>query len=361
MNAYDTSGAEYSLTETSICGGEGTLYEVDRNHSQYAKIFKAEKRTKGREAKILEWEKKFSQGLLSTGFTGQIVLPQKCLYTSKTCQNTSTFAGYLMEKLVGFRTLQNVYTENDLNYMQKVWVARNLCILTNTVHSFGDGIIIGDYNADNVAVFMSTGTAKFIDVDSFQFILHKNNRKILCPCTVGVPEFMAPEICRRLKSEKADLESIDQGPDNPLFTKYTDYYSLAFHIFALLMNGSSPYASMANMEEIALHRSKTVSDVDIDRLKAAERGEFIFARKILFRKPPEYAPKYEILPKGLRTLFERAFIAGSKDPTKRPDAAEFYNALDEYLKLLERRDCGHYLSSHYTGDCEWCRLQNLKH
>lgn len=65
---------------------------------------------------------------------------------------------------------------------------------------------------------------------------------------------MAPEISRRLKKEKSDLESVDQGPDNPIFNKYTDLYSMAYHVFALLMNGCSPYASMANMEELSQHR-----------------------------------------------------------------------------------------------------------
>jgi len=56
MIAYDTSGKSYSLTETNLGGGEGKLYSVANYTELYAKIFKSEKRTKGREAKILEWE-----------------------------------------------------------------------------------------------------------------------------------------------------------------------------------------------------------------------------------------------------------------------------------------------------------------
>ena len=89
------------------------------------------------------------------------------------------------------------------------------------------------YNADNIVIFPQTSTAKFIDVDSFQLTIHRSNKRILCPCTVGVPEFMAPEIARRLKKEKTDLENVDQDADNPVFNKYTDLYAMAYHIFAL--------------------------------------------------------------------------------------------------------------------------------
>ena len=56
-----------------------------------------------------------------------------------------------MEKQTSFKVLKDVYVENDLSYAQKVWAARNLCILTNRVHSAQRGITIGDYNADTVS------------------------------------------------------------------------------------------------------------------------------------------------------------------------------------------------------------------
>lgn len=69
---------------------------------------------------------------------------------------------------------------------------------------------------------------------------------------------------------------------------------------------------MANMEELSQHPSWNVSSVDIDQFHAAEKGEFVFARHFLFKKAPDYAPKYSILSKKLQKLFERAFIDGAK-------------------------------------------------
>lgn len=360
MIAYDINGRSYSLNESNLGGGEGKLYSVANHPELYAKIFKEEKRTRGREAKILEWEYMFEANELDKNFSDQVVIPRKCLYSQKSGQNIQTFLGYLMEKQTSFKVLKDVYVENDLSYAQKVWAARNLCILTNRVHSAQRGITIGDYNADNIVIFPQTSTAKFIDVDSFQLTIHRSNKRILCPCTVGVPEFMAPEIARRLKKEKTDLENVDQDADNPVFNKYTDLYAMAYHIFALLMNGSSPFASMANMEEISQHPSKNVSSIDIDQFHAAEKGEFVFARHLLFKKAPEYAPKYKMLSPELRKLFERAFIGGAKDPTVRPDAMEFYNALTEYFQSLKKCECGHYMPSNYKGECEWCRINRAE-
>ena len=360
MIVYDTTGRSYSLRETNLGGGEGKLYAVDGINNLYAKIFKKEKCTKGRELKILEWERMFQNGLLKIDFCSQIVVPRKCLYSTPNRQNTGAFVGYMMEKQNNFLALDEVYTTQDYDYFQKVWVARNLCILTNLIHSMGKNYVIGDYNPDNVALFMSGSTAKLIDVDSVQMsAFDKQGREILLPTSVGVPEFLAPEIGRRLKAEKTDLENVYQSPDKPLFTIYTDYYALAYHIFYLLMN-SAPYASGVDMQELAKHPSHTVSHVEINRLQAAEKGEFIFARKILFRRPQKVAANYNMLTSRLKKLFEQTFIEGAKDPTCRADAIDFYEALTEYMNKLEKRRCGHYMPSHFTGECEWCRINKIK-
>lgn len=360
MEVFDTTGTPYALNETSCRGGEGRMYSVDGRSDLLAKVFKPEKRSRGREAKIRQWEEWLRNGTASESFLNHVVIPQRCLYSSAYDQNSRTFVGYLMEKLSDFCNLHDIYKDPHITYLQKVWAARNLCILTHAVHSLGPDIVIGDYNANNIAVFPRTSTAKLIDVDSFQVTVHRNGTTIFCPCTVGVPEFMAPEICRRLRREKTNLEEIDQGPDNAIFTIYTDYYSLACHVFGLLMNGYSPFSSMLDMKELAGHPSKTVSDVDIDVCRAAEAGDFVYGHKIMFRKPHDHAPNYRMLTPKLRNLFERAFVAGAKDPKKRPDAAELYTAVDEYLRTLEKRDCGHYMPASYKGSCEWCRIEELE-
>ena len=358
MIVYDADGKEYLIEETDLKGGESKLYTVEKHPELRAKIFKEEYRTRGREAKILEWENMIERNELNKSFCDQVVVPKKCLYLQKNNQKSSGFAGCLMDEQANFKNIKEIYTAKDLSYPKKVWIARNLCVLTNRIHELKREVIIGDYS--NIIVFPANGTVKLIDVDTCQLVTIYRNKRVLCPCTVGVRELIAPEIAGRLKKEKTDLENVDQDADNPIFNKYTDFYAMAYHIFALLMKGSSPFASMANMEAISQHPSKNVSSIDIDQFHAAEKGEFVFVRHFLFKKAPEYAPKYKMLSQELRKLFERAFIGGAKDPTVRPDAMEFYNALTEYFQSLKKCECGHYMPSNYKGECEWCRINRAE-
>ena len=71
MIAYDINGRSYSLNESNLGGGEGKLYSVANHPELYAKIFKEEKRTRGREAKILEWEYMFEANELDKNFSDQ--------------------------------------------------------------------------------------------------------------------------------------------------------------------------------------------------------------------------------------------------------------------------------------------------
>lgn len=358
MIVYGSDGNIYTIRDRFAGGGEGDLHNIEGHPELVAKLFHADKRgSRGRWAKVDEWTKMYRS--LDETFTEQVVIPQVALYDSND-KNYQTFCGYLMEKLSSFQALNQIYKQNALDYSQKVWIAVNLCILTSKIHSKGQ--VVGDYNPDNVAVFPSKGTSKFIDTDSFQLIIDRDGKRRLCPCLVGVAEFLAPEIHNRLIADKANLESVDQSLSNPLFTEYTDRYALAYHIFSLLMGGCSPYAGMIDMDELAGHPSKNVSDVEVEELEAARRGEFLFSKKVLFKKIPNYAPKYRILTDKLRDLFDRAFVNGASDPSARPDEEEFYSALREYFESLEECECGkrHYLSSAYRGKCEWCRIDKVR-
>lgn len=152
-----------------------------------------------------------------------MVVPKKCLYLQKNNQKSLGFAGCLMDEQANFKNIKEIYTAKDLSYPEKVWIARNLCVLTNRIHELKREVIIGDYS--NIIVFPANGTVKLIDVDTCQLVTIYRNKRVLCPCTVGVRELIAPEIAGRLKKEKTDLENVDQDADNPIFNKYTDFYA----------------------------------------------------------------------------------------------------------------------------------------
>ena len=204
MIVYDADGKEYLIEETDLKGGESKLYTVEKHPELRAKIFKEEYRTRGREAKILEWENMIERNELNKSFCDQVVVPKKCLYLQKNNQKSSGFAGCLMDEQANFKNIKEIYTAKDLSYPEKVWIARNLCVLTNRIHELKREVIIGDYS--NIIVFPANGTVKLIDVDTCQLVTIYRNKRVLCPCTVGVRELIAPEIAGRLKKEKTDLE-----------------------------------------------------------------------------------------------------------------------------------------------------------
>ena len=68
-------------------GGEGKLYSVANHPELYAKIFKEEKRTRGREAKILEWENMIERNELNKSFAIRwLFLKNVCIFR-KTIRN----------------------------------------------------------------------------------------------------------------------------------------------------------------------------------------------------------------------------------------------------------------------------------
>lgn len=118
---------------------------------------------------------------------------------------------------------------------------------------------------------------------------------------------------------------------------------------------------MIDIDELSMHKSMTVSDIEVDDFIAERNSDFLFNKKSLFKVPPSYAPKFRILTKQLRILFERAFIDGASDPTARPNETEFYFALEEYVETLSIK-CkkGHYMPKYFIGKCEWCRVKKEK-
>ena len=108
MIVYDADGKEYLIEETDLKGGESKLYTVEKHPELRAKIFKEEYRTRGREAKILEWENMIERNELNKSFCDQVVVPKKCLYLQKNNQKSSGFAGCLMDEQANFKNIKDI-------------------------------------------------------------------------------------------------------------------------------------------------------------------------------------------------------------------------------------------------------------
>lgn len=328
-------------------GGEAGIYNIKGSPDFVAKIFKPDKRSITRHKKTAV----MTNLNVSSYFRESVVFPVKVLYADK---NYTQFMGYTMERVKNITELQDIYYQNELDLQQKITVAMNLCIMVNLVHSHNQ--VIGDFNPRNVAVDKSRGNGRLIDTDSFHITVKRDSDKKIqnFPCTVGVEMLIAPELRQKIISQKADLETV-QGES---FTKQTDLYALAIHIFSLLMNGATPYRSCINMADVG--SSYNVSSINIDAFEAANKGEFLFAKKVFMKKLPEDVPDFHILSPELRKLFERCFIDGATNPSARPDATEYFKALDSFRKQLKKcNNDKHFIYNKYKKPCEYCRIQKL--
>lgn len=348
MILYSPDGSSFELEDNPFkSGGEACIHQIKGRPDLVAKIFKPDKRTLTRQKKTTV----MCNLDVSDYFRQSVVFPMKVLYADK---NYSDYMGYTMDKVENITELQDIYYQNELDLKQKITVAMNLCIMTNLVHSQHQ--VIGDFNPRNIAFDKTKGKGRLIDTDSFHITVQRASDKKTqkFPCTVGVEALIAPELRNKLISQKADLETV-QGDS---FTQETDLYSLAFHIFALVMNGATPYRSCVNLAEIG--SSHNVSSVNISTFEAANKGEFLFAKHIYGKKLPEDVPNFDILSPELKKLFERCFIDGAANPKARPEAAEYYEALKNFRTQLKKcQKNRHYIYSKYNKPCEYCRIQEL--
>ena len=220
---------------------------------------------------------------------------------------TGHFKGYTMRHMGDLRSLPAITTfpavediplVSDIGYSLQYAVAYYLADIVYRMHE--EDLIIGDFNADQVA-FLRNGIAPVVfDTDGF----HLGDGFLKCVGTV--PEYTLPDLLPILN---IGFENYD----GPTFSECTDDYALAVHIHTLLCNGAHPF-------------NKRGTDlIDNIMMKSpATRGT---------RQP--YYPD-GILPKEVECLFERAF---SCDVARIPSSKEWCECLERVIKEGFRSTC----------------------
>ena len=318
------SDHRYNVTEHVASGGEGDLYAVNGDKYHIVKIYKDP--TKFREEKI--------KAMVHSHLRDSQLLawPKDVLYDM-----SGNFRGFLMDRIYGGDPINAIYEigsrakYSNVPWSHRVIVAINLCCALNAVHDAGQ--VIGDFNPKNMFVNMRSGHVKLVDTDSY----HISYNGKTYGCIVSMPNYLAPEIAKRLSGGKT-LESLKQ----PTFNESTDNFSLAIHIYQLLMNGAHPYQGairpghdcvLPNIRDNIL--SGTVPSID-------PRSKHLMA--------PSYAPKFSSLPENMQSLFRRAFLS-SKD---RPTSKEWHSVLIEYHSSLKQ--CRKNLVHFYHKELHNCPL-----
>ena len=324
MEYQGTNGTIYLVEETKIAsGGEGTIYAVQGNPTVVAKIFREGKRTVQREQKLrIMVAKKITKKQL-TYFTW----PQDVLY------DTEGFAGYIMPKVSGMKTLTELYSDDEYDLKCRLTAAYNMCASVEAIHEVGQ--VCGDLNSLNILVNLNENDPNYchvtlVDTDSYHVVTANADYR----CEVGMSDYIAPEVQKKM----GNGVTLRNAP-LPTYTMETDRFALAVHVFSLLMNGCHPFASAKQMgdinETLSEQRNKAVvapsvvAPQPIDNIKD---GFFPFTQ---YRKGitiPVYAPEFNSLPTSLQVLFQRTFCDGYYDPRKRVTASEWADVLSQINK-----------------------------
>lgn len=341
------SGAYYTIIEPALGkGGEGSVYKISEKPDYVLKVFIDKNRTETRHRKLLA----MLNTPLSISAMSQVTWPVDVVY------DNGRFVGYVMPETKNNEDLNVMYSDKYICPLnEKITIAKNLCAAVNSIHEVGQ--VCGDLNPKNIAVDPRTGNVTLVDTDSYD--IKDKNKGTEYRCEVGLPEYIAKELQEKLKQNKGDdLRTLPL----PTFTRETDLFALAVHIFALLMNGCHPFAcavdnSADNIKQLSYSQPSIAAPQPIENIR---NGFFPFYMKKQHITTPLYAPSFDMLPQNIQALFIRAFVDGSKDPYKRPSEEEWYNELSVMQQNLKTcpKDSSHLFPSH-NKICPWCAIENI--
>lgn len=361
MQTYTgVTGSTYNLAGQLGAGGEGTVFNIKGSSDKVAKLYKPEKI----QDKVLRDAKErklraMLQMKIPVKVDGLLRLawPLDILYSQ------GRMVGFVMpkiSKMLKIFDIQRCWRADSNNPSTKITLAAypnytwkyavqfayNLAWVVKYVHSYG--IIIGDLNQNNIYADTDTGAVVLIDCDSFDITDKQTGERF--PCEVGLPEMLAPE-----------LQTIGQLKGK--FTKNTDNFSLAIHIFRLLMRNADPFTGIPS----AGASSSAVTNANVNIVN----GNCPYVRSCTVAVP-SWAPDLSILPLSLQDLFRKTFdytaTTALMKSSKRATAEEWCNALaplgapepNSNLKTCTNTNNIHHqfhvYASHNTT-CPWCKCE----
>ena len=221
---------------------------------------------------------------------------------------TGEFIGYTMAQIPNGKPLYEFFDPGPSEYREKpfrVRLAIAVAELIADIHRHHLMLVVGDINPNNILAD-ARGRVALIDLDSVQMTTPNGQNY---PCPVG-STYYTP----------AELIGLGKKLGQVRRTQKHDRFGLAAIIFQLLFDGCHPFAAVGN------------DCTPLDRIRA---GDWPYTNGSAYRPPPS-APPFRALPGAMQTLFTRTFVEGHWDPTARPTAEEWVEALTQNEKALGR-------------------------
>ena len=320
MTLTGLTGTTYVLDPVPIgSGGEGDIYRVQGGDARVAKLYKPGAITQELVDKLMV----MIHYPPNASVLSQVAWPLDLVGTEP-----GTSCGFIMPELSINSELGEIYkypATLHISMHQKINIAQNICVVISEVHKAG--YVFGDFNPRNIGLDMNTGLVSFLDTDTYH--VEDKEKGTVYRCNVCASGYAAPELLEKCSGYVAEVPAASKSAyaETPLptFTKETDNFALAIHIFKLLMNGYTPYGGIIESASVS-QSSPGVGDA------AVRRNSYCF--KPGFKHQSAAILPLEALPEEIADLFTRAFIEGRADPRRRPDAVEWHGALCRLEKSL---------------------------
>ena len=263
--------------------------------------------------KMVEWD----------GMTG-VVMP---FYDSKFFFSGGPFKGQEKQgKWFASAKLRNRFLPADQkgSFLTHLSMCIKIARAVRRLHAAG--LAHSDLSYKNILVDPLSGSACIIDDDSL-VVPGKFPPEVL-----GTPDFIAPEV---IETKGLDLTD----PNRKLPSINTDRHALAVLVYMYLLNrhplrggkvhdvddaGHDEELSMGSKALFIEHPTDKANRVKPQQLSPSE----------LPQGDPSKLP-YTICGPYLKQMFDRAFVDGLHDPTKRPSAAEWEDALVKTADLIQ--------------------------
>ena len=343
---YGRFGTRYTTVMQLGSGGEGTVYSLSGYAGIVAKIYKADRFHNSNDRNIMERKLKAMLSMNVEYIVDGIARfswPQDILYEN------DVMVGFIMPEIHTKYKIYDMYRGGKNSIREKVYpnytwkysvqFAYHLAWLVNYLHSYN--IVIGDFNQNNIAIDPQSGTVIIIDCDSFDITDHMTGEHF--PCTVGLPEMLAPELQTVGNLAKAK------------FTKNSDYFSLAIHIFRLLMDNADPFGGV-------ITTNASISNIPANQ--AICNGECVYVRNVPGKVIPNWSQKPSMLPPEILRLFKKTFdytaLTALKKISDRATAYEWCMALKPYGLAEPNSNLKHcslnknHVYPAHNNKCPWC-------
>lgn len=336
MSYQGSSGKTYLISEDPhdaiATGGEGSIFSIDATH--VAKVYLKQVLSKETD---LEAKIRYMISHPPARILKYMSWPTDALYKD------GRFVGFVMNKLSGYSQLRDLYSfsiAQSPSVDLRLLVAYNLSNMVNEIHNAG--YVIGDFNPKNIG-YNDNGTVCFYDNDSFQF---KDDKGNLFKCGVNFEGYVAPEVMdeteslkRKLLREGKDASKVQMKDLEVGFTKDTDRFALAVHIFQLMFNGFNPYASIPSSES-RTRDSPTVSNASSSRIvPTAEENVKLdnYCFKNGLQPKSAAVPRVDLYPSYITRLFSESF-RHLRSNEHRPTAQDWIRAISRYK--TDVKQCG---------------------